>query len=133
MADSNPVEFFVQVEMPGADTAELDQLTRQLLYEIAETHVESAQLARSDDLPEGAKGESVTIGTILVTVLPAVLPKLLETIGAWTQRGSGRTVKYKGQTGDTSFEFEGSSADLQTLLKSMAKANKAQSSPPPNS
>jgi len=124
MTDSPPLNLYVQVEMADADADELDQLTRQLLREIEETHVESAQLARSGNLPEGAKGEPITIGAILVTVLPAVLPKLVETVGAWAQRGNGRTVKYKGQIGENSFEFEGSSEDLQALLKSMTKTRK---------
>ena len=129
MADSTPVQLFLEVEMAEADADELDQLTRQLLREIEEIDVESARLASSTNLPKGAKGDPVTIGAILVTVLPAVMPKLVEIVGAWTQRSSGRTVKYKGNFGDTSFEFEGSSADLQKLLKSISKTGGVAHSP----
>ena len=58
-----------------ADTEELDQLTRQLLGELHELEIESANLVSDDELPEGAKSaEAVTLGVLAVAVLPTVIP-----------------------------------------------------------
>lgn len=89
------------------DIEELDQVTRQLLAELREFDLESVSLVREGDSPEGAKAvEAISVGALGVAVLPAILPKLVEFLQAWSLRGENRTVKIKTQVGDRSLEVE---------------------------
>lgn len=95
----------------GSDTAidpeHLDQLTRQLRDEIREVEVESVELVREGTAPEGAKvAEVVTLGAIAVSVLPAVLPKLIDVVRDWLMRGEKRKIKIKTTIGDRSVEVD---------------------------
>ena len=117
MSADQSVLFLVQVGMEDADAAELDMLTRQLIEELLELDVETAAPAVSGALPAGAKaGDPITIGTIAVTVLPAILPKIIEFCQAWALRGQGRTIKFKGKISGQDIEFEGSATDFKNIL-----------------
>jgi hypothetical protein len=65
----------------------------------------------------GAKGDPVTLASIAIVTLPAVLPKIVEALQAWSLRGQGRTVKFKGE----GIEFEGSPEELRKLLHTLGK------------
>jgi hypothetical protein len=120
MEENIKAEFEVQISVPDATDEELDRLTRQLLVEIKEADVDSAQLGKSTIIPEGTKGDPITIGTIILSSLPAALPKVIELVQAWSLRGSNRTVKFKGM----GIEFEGSPEELHKLLKKLEKGKK---------
>jgi hypothetical protein len=77
MEETNKAEFEIQVSIADATDEELDFTTRQLLSELRELNVESAELV---------KGESVTIGSITIGVLPVVLPSVLRLVQAWVTR-----------------------------------------------
>jgi hypothetical protein len=113
-------EFLLQISVPDATEEELDHLTRQLLSEIKETDVDSAELGKNATLPDGAKGDPITIGTILLACIPPVLPKIIDLVQAWSLRGSNRTVKFKG----LGIEFEGSPEELNKLLAKLEKGKK---------
>ncbi len=79
----------------------------QLRAELEDLDVESVGFMRDRAVPEGAKVlDPVTLGTLIVVVLPTVLPKVMEFIQAWTLRDEGHTVKIKVQRGDRSIEVE---------------------------
>lgn len=120
MEETRTVEFEVYVNVPDATDEELDGLTRQLLAEIKETHVDSAALGKNAVIPDGTKGDPVTIGTILLAAVPAALPKVVELVQAWSQRGNNRIVKFKGK----GIEFEGSPEELEKLLARLEKGRK---------
>ncbi len=121
MADEQTDVLILQVELEDSDTEELDSLTRQLLNEIRELEVESAELVVAGSAPEGAKVvDPVTLGVIAVAVLPALLPKLIEFLQAWTLRGWGRTMKFKGKIGSQDIEFEGTPNDFKALLATLS-------------
>jgi hypothetical protein len=63
----------------------------------------------------------ITTGSIAMAVLPALLPKVVDSIQAWVLRGNNRTVKFKGNIAGQPIEFEGSAEDLQTLLAMLDK------------
>ncbi len=89
------------------DADELNRLTGQLRAELEDLDVESVGFMRDRAVPEGAKVlDPVTLGTLIVVVLPTVLPKVMEFIQAWTLRDEGHTVKIKVQRGDRSIEVE---------------------------
>jgi hypothetical protein len=120
MTETDKAEFELQVSVTEATEDELDHLTRQLLKEVREIDVESAELTRGGPAPDGTKGDAITFGSIAIEVLPAVLPSLIALVQAWVTRGQGRTVKFKGK----GIEFEGSPEELQKVLASLEKGKK---------
>ena len=127
MKQPDPIEFEFEIEVSAQDATEedLDKLTRQLLRELREADVESAELAKSDSAPQGTKSiDPVTIGSIVVAVVPAVVPKVFEMAQAWATRGQGRTVKFKGKVGGQMIEFEGHAQDFEKLVALLSKGKK---------
>lgn len=111
---------------------ELDLQTRQLLSEIKELEVESAQLVTNGESPEGAKsGELVTLGSLAVVVLPTIAPKLVELLQSWSLRAENRTVKIKAQVADRSIEVEYSPATMSTDELKNLVSSLSQALPPP--
>ncbi|MEJ2304193.1 MAG: hypothetical protein P8Y14_21905 [Anaerolineales bacterium] len=123
MSDLEPITLNFQVKVEDADEEELDQVTRRLLIELRDQEVESVELERSGVLPEGAKGEPVLIGSILVKVAPVLVPPLLAAITSWIDRSKGRSVKVKLELEGKIVEFEGTSGDLKELLQVLAKSD----------
>jgi hypothetical protein len=116
MNETDKVEFKLEVSAIDATDEELDRMTRQLLSELRKTDVESAELIRGDEAPHGTKsGDLVTMGSIVISAFPTVLPTVVALVQAWSTRGQGRTVKFKGK----GIEFEGSPEELQKLLVSI--------------
>lgn len=125
MTHSELAELNIEITASDATEEDLDRMTRQLLSELRETDVESAELAKGDEVPLGTKSaESVTMGSIVISVLPTVLPMIVELVQNWAARGHGRTVKFKGQVGGGIIEFEGSAEELQKLLASLEAKEK---------
>ncbi|HMG35861.1 MAG TPA: hypothetical protein VKM94_18140 [Blastocatellia bacterium] len=116
MSSEQPIAMNVRIEVEG-EAEELDRATRQLLAELREHNVESADLIREDNASPGTKAaDPVTLGAIALVVLPTVLPKIVEFLQSWVQRGVGRSVKFKGKFAGQDIEFEGSPKDLKQLL-----------------
>ena len=112
----------LNIEISASDATEedIDLMTRQLLSELRETDVESAELAKGVVAPHGTKsGDAITVGSIVISTLPTVLPVIVGLVQAWAARGQGRLVKFKGQIGAGMIEFEGSPEELQKLLASL--------------
>lgn len=84
------------------DAEELDHLTQILKSNLDEVGVESVTLMRDQETPAGAKGDSITIGALLVAVLPATLPKLMDFLQAWVLRHKDQTVKLHFSVKDSS-------------------------------
>ena len=101
--------IFVQDQ---ADQEELDRLTRQLCDEINELDVEDVHLAEGPELPVGAKGDPITIGSIVVALASAgVFTGLIELIKSWALRREGRTITIKAKVGDREVELAYSPAE----------------------
>jgi hypothetical protein len=64
-------------------------------------------------------GEELAVNTLAVTIIPALIPKLVEFVSNWIKARPTHAVKFKGQIAGQMIEFEGSVADLQTLLKTI--------------
>jgi len=114
------LEFEIEVITREETEEDLDRMTRKLLSELRQTDIESANLVSVGAAPEGSKGDPITIGTLAMTAMPAVLPGVIDMIKAWAGRKEGRTVKFKGK----GIEFEGSAEDLQKLLATLAEGKK---------
>ncbi|HSS52268.1 MAG TPA: hypothetical protein VLX28_25275 [Thermoanaerobaculia bacterium] len=125
MADETPVELLVEVGASGADAEEVDRLTRELLGELRELPLESANLVSDAQPGQGAKSASVpVIGMLMAGVLPTFLPNLVTFLQSWLKRGDGKTIKIKAANGKKSFEVEVpvgelSHKELRELLQSL--------------
>jgi hypothetical protein len=94
------------------DDGELDRLTRQLRDEIADLDVEEVGLAPGTGLPPGAKGEPITIGSIVVALASAgVFTGLIELLKSWALRREGRTITVKAKVGEREVEMTYSPAE----------------------
>jgi low affinity Fe/Cu permease len=128
MAEQEVFHLMVQVNLEDSDAEELDEMTRRLADEIGEQEVVSVELARSGAAPLGTKAaDAITLGAVVVAVLPSVLPKLVDFCQAWALRGQGRTVKFKGKVGGQEIEFEGKAEDLKIILAQLSSAAPGQS------
>lgn len=123
----NPDIIQLEIEISASDVTDedIDFMTRQLLIELRETEVESAELVKDEMVPTGTKsGDPVTTGSIVIAALPTVLPAVVGLVQVWIARGQGRTVKFKGKIGREVIEFEGSPEDFQKLLETLKKEKK---------
>jgi hypothetical protein len=123
MPDIN--QFRLEVSAEDESAEEIDEMTRQLVSELKDTDVESVELAKGGSAPQGSKSaELITTGAIVMTLMPAVLPKIIDMVQAWITSGKGRTVKFKGKVGKQQIEFEGPPEELKKLLVVMEAENK---------
>lgn len=99
---------------------DLDVLTRRLREELGDLDLDSVSLVKEGAAPSGAKSaDAVTLGALAITLLPSVLPKLVEFLQAWSLRGQNRTVKIKANVGDRSIELEYSAGTSEAALKGL--------------
>jgi hypothetical protein len=108
MTEADAVRLVVSLSDSAlADSEEIDAQTRQLRRRLAELDVDSVELAPGGAAPAGAKSaEAVALGTLLVTLLPATLPKVLDLLQSWMLRNTGRTIKIRASAGDKTVEVE---------------------------
>jgi hypothetical protein len=115
----------LEISAKDATTDEVDQITRQLLSELRELDVESAQLVQDGRAPSGTKAvDPVTVGSIGIAVLPTLLPKVVDAVQAWALRGANRTVKFRGKVGGQAIEFEGSPEELHKVLARLSRSKR---------
>ena len=116
------MQLNVEVSASDATDDELDRMTRQLLRELRETEVESAELLKEGTAPAGTMsgGDVVTIGSLVVSTLPTILPVVVSFVQAWASRVPGRTIKFKYE----GIEYEGSREDLEKILDRLEKGRK---------
>jgi hypothetical protein len=138
-ATENSINLTFQLKSgENVDPEELDRETRELLSEIREMDIESAELVKAGELPEGAKaGEPITLGTLSVAVLPAMAPILIEFVQSWSLRAKNRIVKIKAQVAERYIELEYSPTTMSTdeikrlvsaLSEALPEAGSAQTS-----
>lgn len=88
------------------DAEELALLTGHLRDEIAELGAGEVRLAPGAELPPGAKGDPITVGSIVVALASAgVFTGLIELVKSWALRREGRTVKFKARVEDREVEL----------------------------
>jgi hypothetical protein len=117
MDGSEPIQLNIEVSADDASEDEIDRMIRHLLFEMRELDVESAQLAKGGPAPAGSKGDALTMGSIALEFLPAVLPSVFGLLQSWLSRGRGRYIKFKGM----GIEFEGPPQELQKILDLLSK------------
>jgi hypothetical protein len=100
---------------PGADAEELDEAARDLLRELREIDVESAERIAEGPPPAGTRAvEVAALGSLLVTLGRSALGPVAGVLQGWLARHSGRTVKLT--LGADSIEISGGSPKYQREL-----------------
>jgi hypothetical protein len=94
------------------DQPALERLTSQLLDEISDLDVDYAKLASASEVPLGAKGDPITVGSIMVALASAgVFTGLIETLKSWALRHEGRSVTIKAEVEGRKLEMTFSPAE----------------------
>lgn len=117
---SEILQLNIKVSDRDATLEDVDRVTRQLLSELKQLNVESAKLVKGDSLPAGAKGDPAIIGSIILEILPDLVPIAFSLVQAWALRGRGRIVKIKC----SDLVFEGSPEEFQQFLATREKGKK---------
>ena len=122
----------LNIEISAADASEedIDRMTRQLLSELRELDIESAELAKGEAAPAGAKGDFTLVGSIALELIPDLLPGVIGLVQAWAfrpRRQEINVIKFKGM----GIEFEGAPEELQKLLITLQAGYIPQQIPPP--
>ena len=68
MNETDKVDFILEVGMTDATDEERDQMARQLLSELNDLDVESAELEKGGTPQPGTKGDPITTGSIALAV-----------------------------------------------------------------
>ena len=81
-----PIRLILQVEAgPQADPDQTDRLTRNLIRELRELHIQSIEPVRLDNPPPGAKaGEAIALGSVVVSVLPSIIETVILFLRDWS-------------------------------------------------
>jgi len=95
-------ESSIQIQIllnDNKDDEKTDTVSRQLKRELLEFGFENVAFVSDGNLPEHAKGiDPVILGTLLISVSPIMLTKLLDFLHAWALRQENRVIKIKIQT-----------------------------------
>jgi len=99
------------------DPEEYEKVTRQLRAELKDLDVESVRLVATDTAPVGAKGDPVTIGTLVVALSASggVFTTLIAVLHDWLRRHSGNHRIRLTIDGDT-IEIDRVSAERESKL-----------------
>lgn len=110
---------------PGTDDEELEDLTRQLRKELLELEVNAVDHVRGGKAPAGAKGDPVTLGTLLVTLAASggVLTTLISTVQSWLTRQERHAVTLE-IGGDKLVIASASSGQQQRLIDDFIRHHK---------
>jgi hypothetical protein len=87
----------LELQVVDGDASELDLQARQLREELLLLDLDNVALGRGVREPEGAKGDSIAVGTLIMTLAnSAVLAAACQVIRAWVIRGQARhaTISY---------------------------------------
>ena len=110
------LETTVELAVPDADPAEIDEITAKLRRELLELDVESVERAPAGEAPEGSRGIALALGALVVKfAAPKLLAAVVAVIKGWASRhGGARSVKLT-MNGD-SLEVTAASSEEQDRL-----------------
>jgi hypothetical protein len=110
--ESGQARLIIEVSEDGADPDAVVALTDALQQDLLELDVEDVDAPATAKPPDDAKaGEGLAIGTLVVTLTPAMLTAVVAVTRSWLSRQAHRRVKLK--LGDDVLEMSGVSQDDQ--------------------
>jgi uncharacterized protein YjiS (DUF1127 family) len=122
----NTSKLEIELAVDGdAPAEESDELTVNLRQELLELDVDAVDRRTADEPPPGARGAaSAELGSLLVTLGPAALESVVQTIRAWLSRDRGRRARL--QLGDDVLELSDASREQQERLVAAFLARNAE-------
>lgn len=126
----NYQDLYVTLSVEDGDSAELDELTRELKQEIENLKVETVKPLSAGPLPRGAKSADwAVIGQMVVTLAPTVIPPFFDLLKSWVDRKPSTPVKVRIKVGKKTAQLEydptkTTAKDLDILIKSLSKSVK---------
>jgi hypothetical protein len=110
--ESEQVRLIIEVSEDGADPDEVVALTDALQQDLLELDVEHVDAPVTVKPPDDAKaGDGLALGTLVVTLTPAMLTAVVAVTRSWFSRQAHRRVKLK--IGNDVLEMSGMSQDDQ--------------------
>ncbi|XOF33417.1 MAG: hypothetical protein ACL93V_15665 [Candidatus Electrothrix sp. YB6] len=99
MADSGIVELRILVDKDDADEIEIEQLTLTLIGQLRGFDIESVNRAKvkKEKSAQGAKGEPLTTGAVVLAIGVAAIPGLISLLQQWV--GGTRKVSVEAPNG----------------------------------
>jgi len=112
---------------PGSDNQEMEQLGRQLRAALLELDVDAVDYTHVSKAPAGAKGDPITLGTLLVTLAASggLLTTLINTVQSWLTRQERHAVTLE-IGGDKLVITSSSSEQQQRLIDDFISHHKGQ-------
>jgi hypothetical protein len=107
----------MELSASDATAEDIDQMTRQLPFELRKLDVESSELTKGGVTTAGTKSNPISLGSIALELLPSDLPSVIGLMQAWICRRQRRTGKFKRM----GIEFEGSPESLHKFLETLSK------------
>lgn len=126
----NYQDLYVTLSVEDGDSAELDELTRELKQEIENLEIETVKPLSAGSLPRGAKSADwMVIGQMVVTLAPTVIPPFFDLLKSWIDRKPSTPVKVRIKVGKKTAQIEydptkTTAKDLDILIKSLSKSVK---------
>jgi len=87
------IQLGLSISKAGADDEWVDELTTHLMRDLYDLGAESVKRPDGRVAPNGGKGDPFTLGALALIAVPALLPKLVEFLQAWSLRGENRKIK----------------------------------------
>ena len=106
----------LDVAEQGADPDEADLVAGLLREALLDTDADDVTRALSGQTPAGSKAgaEAIAVGSLLVTMGPAAVTGVVETVRSWLGGRAARSVKVT--LGDDSIELTGAGTEAQDSL-----------------
>jgi hypothetical protein len=105
--------FELIVNLDGANAEELHELALKLRGELQRDLPVEAELETRPSTSTRVKGDAITAGVLLLALIPAVAPKVMDLLNQWTMRAPGRSLRVK--LGDDEVEVRGTSESMSEL------------------
>ena len=93
------IQLDLSISKAGADDEWVDELTTRLMRDLRDLGADSVKRPDGRVAPKGSKGDPFTLGALALIAVPALLPKLVEFLQAWSLRGENRKIKIKTPAG----------------------------------
>ncbi len=93
------MQLDLRISEAGTDAERVDELTTRLMRDLRDLGAESVQRTAGGVAPQGAKGDPVTLGALVLIAAPTLLPRLVEFLQAWSLRAEERKIKIRTSTG----------------------------------
>jgi hypothetical protein len=113
------VTFTFELLEEVASAEEINEATYALRLELIEAGCSNVGRP-SETSPDGSKShEALAVGSLIVTLAPVILPKVVDLLKVWITHREGRRITLKTSTGDLEVTGAISHKDLMPLLKNM--------------